>query len=157
MKVQVVPTNSCTVPTATGFFAAAACLILACASQPRPTAAETAQATLSDLRGAVLVDIKDHARAQEVSALVDRLAEEDRNARDAVAAYRGRLLALNANYDATEDEFNKLFADFNNDRLTCQHRIAGLWTRMASLTTDAEWDALGKARIAAVKALVTPG
>jgi hypothetical protein len=144
-------------PIATGFFAGAVCLILACASQPRPAAAETAQATLSDLRGAVLVDIKDHARAQEVSTLVDRLAEEDRNARDSVAAYRGRLLALNANYDATEDDFNELFAAFNNERLTRQHRIAELWITMASLTTDAEWDALGKARIAAVKALVTPG
>jgi hypothetical protein len=140
-----------------GLFAAATCLLFACASHPKSARAQGTQAILAEMRGAALVEIKDEARSREVSALIEQLAEQDRLARSAVAIYRTRLLALNADYDATEEDFHKLFSDFNNERLAHQTRIVELWTEMASLTTDAEWDALGKVRIAAAKALSARG
>ncbi len=133
--------------------AVAICLIIACASQPAPTPEAAAHSALSQLRGALLVDIVDKGRAQEAAALVDQIQEQDSEARDTVAHYRQRLRTLDANYDATEDDFSKLFADFNQGRLMHQHQVVDLWTRMAGLTTDAEWKALGNARVAAAKAL----
>ena len=137
--------------------AVAICLIVACASRPAPTPEETAHSALGQLRGALLVEIADKGRAQKAAALVDQIQEQDREARNAVVDYRQRLGTLDANYDATEDDFNKLFAEFNQERRMHQHRLVDLWTQMAGLTTDAEWKALDKARVAAAKALTTVG
>jgi uncharacterized protein YhaN len=139
------------------FSAAIACVVLACASQPKLTAGESAQAALVKLSDAVLTDVRDRSRAQEMLAVVEQLRKEDREARSAVAAYRSRLQMLNANYDATEGEFRRLFAEFDGERRTRQDRIVGLWITMARLTTDSEWEALAEARTTAAEALLTPG
>ena len=68
------------------------------------------QTALSELRGAFLVAITDKGHAQRLSIKF----RKKRAGRNAVADYRQRLVSLDANYDATEDDFNKLFADFNN-------------------------------------------
>jgi TolA-binding protein len=116
--------------------AAAVCVLVACASQPELTGAWATQAALIELRESALVEIQDAPRAQQVSALIEQLEEQDREARDAVAAYRQQLLALNADYDATKGEIDRLFGDFNHERRTRQNRFVALWTRFASLTTD---------------------
>jgi hypothetical protein len=139
------------------FSAAIACVVLACASEAKLTAAESAQAALVKLSDAVLTDVRDQGRAQEMLAVVELLRKEDREARSAVAAYRSRLQMLNANYDATEGEFRRLFAEFNSERLMRQDRIVGLWITIARLTTDREWEALAEARTTAAEALLTPG
>jgi hypothetical protein len=136
--------------------AAVACAVLACASQPTLTAGESAEKALTELSSAILADVPDQARAKEIVAVVQQLKKEDREARDTVAAYRERLHALNAKYDASEGDFRSLFADFNNERLMRQNHIAGLWITMAGLTTDREWRALSDARTTAAKALLTP-
>ena len=146
------------VPAVAGFLALVACLLLACASkQPKSTSAQTMQTELTELRAALLADIADSARAQQAAGLVDQLAQQDREARETAAAQLQRALVLDANYDATEDDFRKLFAEAYGERVQRQNRIVELWTQMAALTTDAEWDALKKSREAAAKALTTPG
>lgn len=145
------------VPAVAGFFALVACLLLACASkQPKSTPAQTVQTTLTELRSALLADIADSARAQEAAGLMNQLAQQDREARETAAVRLQRVLVLDANYDSTEDDFKKLFAETNSERLQRQNRMLELWTQMAALTTDTEWDALKKAREAAAKALTTP-
>lgn len=145
------------VPAVAGFLAVVVCLLLACASkQPKSTPAQKVQTTLTELRGALLADIADSARAQEAAGLVDQLAQQDREARETAAVHLERAFSLDANYDSTEDDFRKLFAETNSERLQRQNRMAELWTQMAALTTDTEWDAVKKAREAAAKALTTP-
>jgi hypothetical protein len=133
-------------------FAASLCVLCACAGQSKSTGAPATGTALIELRKVVLVRIEEPTHAQEIAALIDQMEEQDREARQAVAAYRKRLLALNANYDATEDDFTKLFAEFNDERLARQTGIVKLWATAASLMTDAEWDAVGEARNAVAKA-----
>ena len=141
-----------------GFLTLAACLMMSCASKhPKPTPEQEMQTALTELRGALLADVADPARAQQAAGLVDQLARQDREAREAAAAQLQRVLALDANYDATEEDFRKLFAETDSERMQRQNRIVELWTQMAALTTDAEWNALKKQREAAVKALTTTG
>ena len=144
------------VPAVGGLCVLVACLLLSCASkQPKPTPAQKAQTALTELRSALITHVADSARAQKAAGIVDQLAQEDRAAREAAAAQLQRTLALDANYDASEGDFKKLFAETDSERLQRQNRILGLWTQMAALTTDTEWDALKKAREAAAKALTT--
>ena len=133
------------------------CLLLACATkQPKSTPAQTVQARLTELQSALHADVADPTRAQEAAGLVDQLAQQDREAREAAAAHLKRTLALDANYDATEEDFRKLFTETNEERVQRQNRIVELWTQMAALTTESEWADLKRAREAAVQALTTP-
>src|SRR5262245_62210861 len=94
----------------------AVCFLFACASKPLSSPGERTRAALLELRKATRDAIPDDVRAHEVSRLIDALEIEDRNARDAVAGYRERLRALDANYDTTEADFEKLFVEFNTER-----------------------------------------
>lgn len=125
----------------------------ACAHEQEVDHAQATQAALADFRGAVLGQVQEPARAREISSIIDQLQRQDREARENVTTYRRRLEILNANYDATGEDFNKLFAEFNDQRLAHQHRVVDLWTRMARLMTDSEWNALARARNGAATAL----
>lgn len=138
-------------------FVAIAWMACGCAHDQESADPQGAQAALADFREAVLRQVQDPARAQEISSIIDQLERRDRQARETVATYRRRLELLNANYDATDEDFGKLFAEFNDERVAHQHRIVDLWTRMAGLMTDPEWDALASTRNAAATALSSRG
>src|SRR5262245_13801269 len=108
---------------AAGFAAIATLLLLACARQTKTGTAPAAQAALIELRSAALIEIKDPARARAVFALIDQLRQEDREARDAVAGYRQRVRAIDANYESSDEELRKVFAEFNQERIDRQRRV----------------------------------
>lgn len=88
--------------------------------------------------------VSDPGRASRLIAL---LAERDRmvseNAK-AVADYRKRMAALNADYDAKRGSFDALVAGYNARRKAAQIEIVELSAAMKKETTAEEWKVISK-------------
>jgi len=97
----------------TTFLIGAACLMAVCAGEPTPVPEDAVRRSMDELRAAALTTIKDPARAKEVAGLVDELERNFDEALKADRTHLERLWALDADYDATQADFRKLFADFN--------------------------------------------
>lgn len=133
-----------------------ACLMFACASEPKLTPEDAMHRSMDELRAAATTTIKDPARAREMASLVDQLERQFDEALKANRAHLDRLHSLDANYDATEGDFRKLFADFNAGRARRQDRVAELRDSMITATTPAEWSELAKVRVRARESMVKP-
>jgi hypothetical protein len=62
---------------------------------------------------------------------------------DFVESYR----KLNADYDATRPAFDKLFSDYNVQRIKVRNEALDLHFQLASLSTATEWNPIVKAEI----------
>jgi len=134
----------------------AACLMAACAREPTPTPENAVHRSMEELRAAALTTIKDPARAKEVAGLVDQLERHFAEALKANRTHLERLWALDADYDATEADFLKLFSDFNAGGVRRRDRFVELRDRMIAATTEAEWNELAKARVRVLETAVQP-
>jgi ABC-type sulfate transport system substrate-binding protein len=116
-----------------------------------------AEGALDELRAAVAREVKDPDRARRAVALVD---EMERITIAAHADYKGheaRLRALNASYDATEEDFRALFRGFNARRDERQARTLELNQSAKALVTAGEWQALARLREEAARKAVEAG
>ena len=136
--------------------AALVSLLAACARGPAPTPEQVEHKPLEELRVAAAATIKDPARAKDMANLVDRLEREIDESIVANRSHLKGLEALDANYDATEGDFRKLFADFNSNRAGRQGRVLALRDQMIAATTDEEWRELARARVRALESIVKP-
>ncbi len=116
-----------------------------------------ARSTLQELRAAVTREVKDPARAAQGTKLVDELTGILAEAGTDIRAHDARLRTLNANYDATQAQFQAAFRDFNARRDARQRRVLDLNQRGKALLTAEEWDALGKVREEALERLLQLG
>ena len=85
--------------------------------------------------------------ADRAARLAELLAERDRIVDahgDAVAAYRERMRALNADYDTTDEELAEAVTEYNVQRFGLQTELAELIAEMKATTTAAEWKAIAK-------------
>lgn len=83
-------------------------------------------------------------RADRVIAL---LRERDRIISShvkVVVAYREEMSALNADYDAKRESFDRLLSSYNNQREAAQKEIFGVITAMKKQTTVNEWKVISK-------------
>jgi cysteinyl-tRNA synthetase len=121
-------------------------LVAGCSHKPKPSATESAESAFDELRAAVRSEIKDPEKATQGTALVDQLerlvieANKDRKAHDE------KIRSLNANYDATEEEFQTAFSGFNARQKDRQDRVLAINQRAKDLTTEEEWKAIAKVR-----------
>jgi hypothetical protein len=138
-------------------FTLAAALILACAasalaacssSKSRETPEQRVVAGETEYVQAIRRVVKDSKRADalvelssEFQSLVGQAARDFHN-------HRARLEHLNASYDATFADFETLFAEADTNRAALLEKAIDLRARMAALTTDSEWAALKKERVA---------
>jgi hypothetical protein len=134
----------------------AACLMAACAREPTPAPEAAVRRSMDDLRAAALTTIKDPARAKEVAGLVDQLERNFAEALKVNRTHLERLWALDADYDATEADFLKLFGDFNAGSVRRRDRFVELRDRLIAATTEAEWSELAKTRVRVLESLVEP-
>lgn len=85
--------------------------------------------------------------ADRVARLAELLAERDRIVAahgDAVVGYRGRMRALNADYDATPEQLAEAVDGYNTERQQLQTELAELIAAMKAATTAEEWKAIAK-------------
>ena len=130
---------------------AALLLLVACSHEPKPSALTTAEEAFDRLRAAVAREVKDPARAKQASALVDDMQQLVAAGHSDLKTHDARLRALNANYDASEADFQAAFREFNAGRGRHQDRTLELNRRAKALVTEDEWNALARAEEQALR------
>mgnify|MGYP001817046914 CR=1 FL=1 len=139
--------------TLNGIFAAIACLLgvfllASCATLGEPPDPAKVQAQIAESREQeielVRATVADPARAERFVELLrerDRLVEQ--HARGLVA-YREKIAALTADYDARREDFEALLADFNRQRESAQQETIDLVAAMKGATTPDEWKTISR-------------
>ena len=139
--------------TSTGIFLATACVLVAillasCATLTQPPDPVKVQAQIAEAREQeielVRATVADPVRAERFVELLrerDRLVEQ--HARGLVA-YREKMAALTADYDARREEFEALLADFNRQREAAHQETIDLVAVMKEATTADEWKTISR-------------
>jgi len=135
---------------------AAALLVAACSHEPKD-ALKPAEGVLDELRAAVAREVKDPDRAKQALALVDEMEQLTITANGDYKDHEARLRALNANYDATPEEFRALFRDFNARRDKREAQTLDIHRRVKALLTPQEWQELAKLREEALRKAIDAG
>ena len=90
------------------------------------------------------------ADAERAESLVGLLDERDRlvaSHAELVQSYRERMAALNADYGAEREAFEKVIAEYNTKRVASQRELAKLIEAMKKEATAEEWKAVAKYQI----------
>ncbi len=127
-------------------------LMAACGGTP-PTNAEVEKQAFDDLREEVRETIADGDREASVIAVVDQLQDEFTSLRRLAEERRAKLRALNANYDATRDQFAALGAEFNAQREVSHKRFQDVQEKLRASVTPEEWAELERTNTKAMSTL----
>ena len=94
-----------------------------------------------------LVDktVKDPEKAKQAKAIVWEIVNEVKQSFTKTSDYHQKLYALNANYEATPEQFMKILDEQNNERMASATRILGFRFKLKSLLTVQEWKDLTEA------------
>jgi len=123
--------------------AGVASMIAGCTSTPRN---EVAAKAVASYESKIREIVTDPARAATLTALVDQ-ADAQRSAAEAEAeAFAADFQRLNADYDATEDQFTALMTKHRGQRRQFAEALLALRDKMVAGTTPQEWEALSKVR-----------
>ena len=106
--------------------------------QQKITAAKEAERALVER---TVADADRAARLAELLTERDRIVAEHG---DAVAAYRERMRALNADYDTTAEQLAEAVTAYNTQRFGLQTELAELIAEMKATTTAVEWKAIAR-------------
>ena len=123
-----------------------------CSSKHELTPEQQAQADVTAYEVEIRKIIPDPARADQLVALTKEFQQLADESIAAIKSYRAKVAALNSNYDATRQDYETLFSAQDASRETFIKKAGALRERMAVFTTDAEWEALKKARLRALDA-----
>ena len=113
----------------------------------KPTKEQVIASYGQELREAVSTKVADEPRKARMLAILDQLDRLNRRftqeTRDFVESYR----KLNADYGATRPAIDKLFSDYNVQRIKVRNEALDLHFQLASLSTATEWNPIVKAEI----------
>jgi seryl-tRNA synthetase len=90
--------------------------------------------------------VKDPNTAAQVEALAQQVLDLLRQMEQEDSAYRARLDALNANYDATSQQFSEISSTHRASHSALLKQSVEIRDRMAGLLTDEEWKKLNDLR-----------
>jgi len=99
-----------------------------------------------------LVDktVKDPEKAKQAKAIVWEIVNEVKQSFTKTSDYHQKLYALNANYEATPEQFMKVLDEQYTVRMASATRILGLRFKLKTLLNAQEWkdltDAMDKTR-----------
>ena len=98
----------------------------------------------SDIASLVKKHVADPEKAKAANDVAEEIVAELKKSREQNRQYHRRLYELNAQYDATPEEFTKILDEANNTRMQSASRILGLRFKLKSLLTAQEWNALSQ-------------
>jgi hypothetical protein len=125
------------------------CLSTACSSsKSKETPEQRAETGLTAYQAHIREVVQDPVRADQLVQLSTEFQGVIEEAGRSLGSYDAKVSLLNANYGATRAEFQALFDRQDQERAGLIERAVALRTRMAAITTDAEWAELKKARVA---------
>jgi hypothetical protein len=143
---------SMTVPTRNRIATMLACALVGLAAvalpgckSSNPSAEQTTESATQKMRKVISSDVAEAGRREQMLKVVDRMeavqAAFNKNITDFVTRYQ----TLNADYDATRPAFDKLFSEYNAERVQARSQTLDLHFQLASLATEKEWDRIGEA------------
>jgi Spy/CpxP family protein refolding chaperone len=93
---------------------------------------------------AALIDktVQDPEKAKQVQTIVGDIITEVKHTSRQNRDYHRKLYELNANYEATPEDFTKILDEMNNNRMRSASKILVMRFKMKELLTAQEWKAL---------------
>jgi hypothetical protein len=128
-------------------------MIAACGGKEAVSAMDLEQGAFQDLDTEVQAIVKDPVKAEEVQALIEQFHQEFIVLRKAVEIQRLESRALNANYDATMEDFAAVVAANQEHMRAARERVTGAHLAIIAATTPEEWSELHKATTKAIDQL----
>ncbi len=126
--------------------------VSACANKPEVSNAERLQASNAELQDAISRLLKDEARSAEVVEVLKEGQNLTEQAEADYDQYVWRLKNLNADHNASREDFNQLLARMNANAAEHQEHALALNLRMKQLLSRDEWEQLASARKETIKA-----
>lgn len=114
--------------------------------------AEKAKESIEEMREFARKKVKDPARTEKVLGHIDAYEKRIGALNDQLQAFLGQVQALNADYDAPRERFQKLADDFGAARKPLQAAVLDTVMAMKSSTTPEEWKGLADLEQEALKA-----
>lgn len=124
--------------------AAVLAVVVGCRSARKP--ADPITALQGKVNTEVSAVVKDSERATQVEALTQQVLDVLRQVKQKDSEYRARRGALNADYDATPQQFSELSAAQRSALNALLKQSIEIRGRIASLLTDEEWKKLNDLR-----------
>lgn len=134
--------------------AIAAIALAACASHEQSPQDE-ARAAFDDVRKAVKTIVTDPGRAAQVTALVNEVERNFREAAADVGARRAAVQRLASNYDTPQAELEAALAKVRESMRANRKKFGDTRRRLAEILTREEWEALQKERSRALERAVS--
>ena len=128
--------------------------LAACASKPKPTLEQRAEAEIQAYKVQIQKTVTDPARADRLVTAVDEWEQILRQAASMAQEYRAKVQALDADYGATRAEYAALFRQHDAQRAALIQQSLALRKKITSLTTDSEWQQLKQARLTSLQELL---
>ena len=117
--------------------------------KPKPTPApeQQAQADVTHYEALIRKVVADSALADKLVMLTNELQTLVKQGVARAKDYRAKMAALDSNHEASRADYETLINQQDTARETFLKKAMALRERSASLTTDAEWEQLKKARL----------
>ena len=123
-------------------------LLPACASRKEAPDPVKVQEEIAEYRNQELDLVRSTVLDSErADRLIDLLADRDRLISDhikEISAYREKMSALNADYNAQRESFDVLMTSYNGQRATAQREFVALIEAMKKETTVEEWKKISR-------------
>ena len=88
--------------------------------------------------------VEDPERAERLVAMLDERDRLVAEHAELVRGYGERMSALNAEYGADRESFDRLVSDYNSQRMQAQRQLAELVDAMKHEATATEWKAIAR-------------
>ena len=128
--------------------------LAACGGKDVLSAQDQQSQAFADLREAVTEAIPDEQRQAVVLQHVDQLQQDFGTLIDAVSVRRTELRHLNADYDATREQFREFIDRYDARIAAARVTVTARHVALVNATTPDEWESLRKADTKAMKKLV---
>lgn len=97
------------------------------------------EAIVPEVKKMVEDTVKDQNRAQQVETILQDLVKEVRIANQETRGFHEQLNALNANYEAKREQFERIVKDLQDTRAERASKILDMRFRIRELMTAQEW------------------
>jgi len=130
-------------------------LIAACGGKEPIAIEDVEQQAFDDLRAKIESVIPDPERQSIIIGLVDEVHVDYSELREAVVIRRAELRKLNADYDATREQFAAYIEKYDARIKLSREKVSASHQKLIRATTVEEWDALKKADTKTMKKLIS--
>ncbi len=131
-----------------------ALMLVACGGKDAVAPENVEKEAYEDLRAAIVEVVEDPDRQKEILGLVEDYQRDFKKLREAVQMRRMELRHLNADYDATREQFHEFIEKYDAEVITARKTVSESRRAFVESTTPEEWDSLMKVDSKAIKKMV---